>query len=28
MRAALHAPNPEIQRIANHYLEHFGSKSK
>jgi hypothetical protein len=28
MRAALHAPNPEIQRIANHYLERFAPKSR
>jgi hypothetical protein len=28
MRAAVHAPNPEIQRIANQYLTRFASKSK
>jgi hypothetical protein len=28
MRAAMHAPNPEIQRIANEYLARFTPKSK
>jgi hypothetical protein len=28
MRAAVHAPNPKIQRIANEYLTRFARKSK
>jgi hypothetical protein len=28
MRAAVHAPNPKIQQIANEYLTRFAPKSK
>jgi hypothetical protein len=28
MRAAVHAPNPKIQRTANEYLTRFAPKSK
>jgi hypothetical protein len=28
MRAAVHAPNPKIQRPANEYLARFAPKSK